>query len=215
VQFLRVKNWDTFQQYKDRDPKWIKVHRDLLYDYEFDRLEEVAQIHLVKIWLLAAKLGNRIPNDPVWVARQIGAKSKVNINQLCTNGFLIPYESVQNGTETYLEEEVYKEEEEREEKPRIKRAPAKTRLAETELPDTWRAYCITKRPDLDPDAAFENFRDYWTGHGKAMANWLATWQRWVRNEQSGISGRKGAVRETNDERRAREADEHRRRILAG
>lgn len=55
------------------------------------------------------------------------------------------------------------------------------------LPEDWRAYCVEKRSDLDPDAVAENFRDYW--HGKAgkdgrMADWRATWQRWVRNESA-------------------------------
>jgi len=109
VEYLRVKNWDEFQQYKDRDPKWIKVHRDLLYDYEFDNLSERNQVHLLKIWLLAAKIDNKIPNDPVWVARHISAKSKVFLNQLCTAGFLVPYETVQDCTGTYLEEEAEEE----------------------------------------------------------------------------------------------------------
>jgi len=110
--YLSIKNWDTFQQYKDRDPKWIKLHRDILNDYEFDQLTEIEQCHLMKIWLLASKLDNKIPNDPSWIARQIGAKSKVNVKQLVTHGFLLLYESVQKRTETYLETETetYREE---------------------------------------------------------------------------------------------------------
>jgi len=102
---LRVKNWDSFQQYKDRDPKWIKLHRDILNDYDFDQLSEINQLHLMKIWLLASKLDNKIPNDAEWISRQIGAKSKVDIKQLCTSGFLIPYTNVHKCTQTYLETE--------------------------------------------------------------------------------------------------------------
>jgi len=109
---LSVKNWEEFQQYKDRDPKWIKLHRDILTDYEFDQLTETQQLHLIKIWLLASKLDNQIPNDAIWIGRQIGAKSKVDVKQLVTSGFLVLYESVQECTETYLETETetYKEE---------------------------------------------------------------------------------------------------------
>ena len=92
--FLRVKNWKSFQQYKDRDPTWIKLHRSLLTDYDFDSLTELQQLHLVKIWLLAAKLNNQIPNDRTWVARQIGAKGKPDLNQLVTSGFLEEYGNV-------------------------------------------------------------------------------------------------------------------------
>jgi len=103
--YFSIKNWDTFQQYKDRDPKWIKLHREILNDYEFDQLTEIQQNHLMKIWLLASKLDNKIPNDPSWIGRQIGAKSKVDTKQLVTHGFIVMYGSVQECTQTYLETE--------------------------------------------------------------------------------------------------------------
>lgn len=63
------------------------------------------------------------------------------------------------------------------------------------LPEAWRAYCVDKRPDLDPDAVAENFRDFWLGKaGKdgRKADWLVTWQRWVRNERyDGAQARAG------------------------
>ncbi len=53
------------------------------------------------------------------------------------------------------------------------------------LPEDWRQYCIETRPDLDPLAVSENFRDFW--HGKPgtngrKADWAATWRAWVRKE---------------------------------
>jgi len=114
-QFFQVKNWDKFQQYKDRDPKWIKLYRDVLDDYEFEALTEVQQIHLVKIWLFAAKVGNKMPFDPAWIGRKIGAKSKVDLEQLVTSGFICLYKSVQNCTELYTEEEREGEKEEEKE----------------------------------------------------------------------------------------------------
>jgi hypothetical protein len=115
---LKIRNWAKFQQYKDRDPKWIKLHQNLLDNYEFDLLTECEQLHLIKIWLLASKLGNDLPNDTAWLKRKIGADSEVHVNQMVTLGFLEMYASVQNGTETYQsasleeEEEEYKQERE-------------------------------------------------------------------------------------------------------
>ena len=95
-----------------------------IYNYEFDQLSEIQQNHLIKIWLLASKLNNRIPNDQKWIGRQIGAKSKIDIKQLCTSGFLRVYENVQECTETYsragsrsleTETETYREETEKKE----------------------------------------------------------------------------------------------------
>jgi hypothetical protein len=101
--YLTVRSWEKYQQYKDRDPKWIKVHRGLLSDYEFDQLTEIQQLHLIKIWLLAAQNDNKIPYDITWIERQIGAKSKVDVTPMISFGFLVLYETVQDCTNAYLE----------------------------------------------------------------------------------------------------------------
>jgi len=51
---------------------------------------EVQQAHLIKIWLLAAGTGGKIPHDATWIGRKIGAKSKVNLEPMIELGFLIP-----------------------------------------------------------------------------------------------------------------------------
>ena len=175
--YLTIKNWNQFQQYKDRDPKWIKLHRDILNDYDFDQLTEVQQNHLMKIWLLVSKLDNKIPNDSIWIARQIGAKSKVDIKQLVTSGFIVVYDSVQECTKAYLETETEK----RQRESARKRA---SQLSADWIPDSEdKEYCKEKRPDLNPELVAENFRDYYLSHGKPMVDWKRTWQRWVRNER--------------------------------
>lgn len=89
MNYLRVRNWTKFQHYKksDESASWIKFYTALLSDYEFNQISEVNQARLLKIWLLAAKTGNRIPDDPKWVARQIGAKS-IDLDLLVSRGFL-------------------------------------------------------------------------------------------------------------------------------
>lgn len=65
-----------------------------------------------------------------------------------------------------------------------KRAIRKTQLHEKTLPQEWQTYCKTKRPELNPETVFENFSDFYLGHGRAMKDWTRTWQRWVRNERA-------------------------------
>jgi anti-sigma factor RsiW len=60
----------------------------------------------------------------------------------------------------------------------------KTSLKVETLPDSWRAYCEDKRPDLEPESVFTNFADFYLSHGRTMLNWDRTWQRWVRNERT-------------------------------
>jgi hypothetical protein len=183
AQFLRVKNWVAFQQYKDRDPKWIKIYRSLLDDYDFNCLTEVQQSHLTKIWLLAAKVDNKIPADAAWIARRINAKSKVQLNQLCTKGWLEPYNGVHKCTDMYSETETETETEQKVSRPR-KRG---SRLSKNWKPnEKLLAWASDKRPDLTLADTIESFVDYWTSKTGAAAtklDWNATFRNWVRNER--------------------------------
>lgn len=67
--------------------------------------------------------------------------------------------------------------------PRGSRLPS-----EWKLPDDWATWCEENRPDLDPWAVGEAFRDFWVGKaGKdgRKADWLATWRNWCRGQKQG------------------------------
>ena len=103
MQYLSVPNWDKYQHYRDRSPKWIKLHQAVLDSYEFGRLQDSQKAHVMLIWLLASKLDNRIPADPKWIARKIGSSAPVDVDALIQAGFLevehVASDSVQNATE--------------------------------------------------------------------------------------------------------------------
>lgn len=88
MKYLRVKKWDEHQHYTDRDPPWIKVYNRLLDDYEFLAMDETSQAHLVKLWLLASRTENKIPNDIAFITAKIGAKTPVKIDVLIASGWL-------------------------------------------------------------------------------------------------------------------------------
>lgn len=55
------------------------------------------------------------------------------------------------------------------------------------LPDAWRAWAATARPDLDPQRVADRFRDYWVakaGKDGCKRDWQATWRNWVREERA-------------------------------
>lgn len=95
MNYLRVKNWERFQHYKDRDPLWIKVYVDLLSNYEFANLPDAAKGQLVGIWLLASKTEGAIPDDPKWIAKKINASGRLYLSAITAAGFLLAetYES--------------------------------------------------------------------------------------------------------------------------
>ena len=89
--FLRVRSLAKYQHYRDRNPPWVKLHRELLEDYDFEQLPDATKAHAMLLLLLASRLGNEIPNDPDWIARKIGARSKVDIAKLLQARFLETY----------------------------------------------------------------------------------------------------------------------------
>lgn len=88
MDFFRIKNWERFQHYKERNPPWIKFHTVVLDDPQIYALSEPQRCHLFQIWLLAARTGNLIPYDPDFVANRIGAKSPVDLEYFKIHGFI-------------------------------------------------------------------------------------------------------------------------------
>jgi hypothetical protein len=88
MEYFRVTNWDQYQHYKDRDPTWIKLYARLLDDYAFATLPDNGKWHLIGIFLLASKQGNRIPGDPRWVRKKIAARTRVDLKALLAAGFI-------------------------------------------------------------------------------------------------------------------------------
>jgi uncharacterized phage protein (TIGR02220 family) len=87
--FISVKNFEKFQHYKERCPPWIKIHRSIFEDYEFECLQDSSKLHLVLIWVLASQCDNKIRADPQWIKRKIGVKGPVDIQVLVDKGFLL------------------------------------------------------------------------------------------------------------------------------
>jgi hypothetical protein len=100
MRYLRVKNWETYQHYKDRSPPWIKLHRALLDDYEFSQLPDAAKAHLLLIGLLASHNDGRVPADPQHIAGKIGARDLPDLDLLERSGWLIAMEPKQGAPTT-------------------------------------------------------------------------------------------------------------------
>lgn len=91
VKFFRIRDLERYQHYRDRNPPWVKLHGELLEDYEFQQLPDAARFHYFAMVYLASKSGNKIPNDPNWVARRIGAHERVDLELLFNERYLEPW----------------------------------------------------------------------------------------------------------------------------
>jgi hypothetical protein len=54
---LRPKNWTDLQHYKRRSPPWVKLHKRLLDDFEFQNLPLASKALAPMLWLLASEDG--------------------------------------------------------------------------------------------------------------------------------------------------------------
>lgn len=148
-----VKNWDTFQHYKDRNPPWIKLHNHLLDDYDFECLPDATKCHLLCIWMLASRTNNEMVFDNSWVKRKIGANSSVDLELLISVGFIELQGEEHHASKSLVSEE---ERRDREEKNNIVNDsfehwwslyPSKRRSDKTGCLGKWKAKC--KKLSLD------------------------------------------------------------------
>lgn len=90
---LVPKNWDKFQHYKDRNPPWIKLHRDLLIDKEFMRLPIASKALAPMLWLLASEDIDGIFNAEIdeleFRLRFTQKEIKDGLKPLIDNGFFL------------------------------------------------------------------------------------------------------------------------------
>lgn len=104
-QLFSVRNWETFQHYKDRNPPWIKLHNHLLDDYDFECLPDATKCHLLCIWMLASRTNNEMVYDNSWVKRKIGANSSVDLELLLSVGFIELHSKGQDASTVLVSEE--------------------------------------------------------------------------------------------------------------
>lgn len=61
---MRVKNWNEFQHYKERNPPWIKLHREIANKYQFMDLPDSPAKTLILLWIVAAEDKEKVGNLP-------------------------------------------------------------------------------------------------------------------------------------------------------
>jgi hypothetical protein len=231
---LSLVGWERFQHYRDRDPPWVKLYRDLLTSESWVLGTDTSRLVQVASVLLAARYGNKIPFD--WkLIRKVASldctpeQFSEAVSHLATYGFLeiqqVPdaqprmeqsASAVLAKCSSEAEGEKRQSRGETEERggARSSRAPSAKRVPEDfTLTDQRRA--TAKTEGVDPDREFSKFTDYWRSASGASArkhDWDAAWRNWCRKAHDmRPNGRAGPVRPTHvpspttEELEAREA----------
>jgi hypothetical protein len=158
----RIKNWNQFQHYKDRQPPWIKLYPRLMGDPAYIRLSDRAKVVLFHCWMAAAKVWNPLkevepllPSDPKTLRILLQLDRKLNLNELEDACYLVPVSSDYNNLldkddsivldKRSPEVEAYKPEKEKEEpKAPTEEHPDDTQAAKQKVLDDLIQKCTEK-----------------------------------------------------------------------
>jgi hypothetical protein len=98
---LVPRNWRDFQHYKDRNPPWIRLHRGLLDNKDFQRLPVASRALAPMLWLLASEsvdgVINADPDDLAFRLRSTEKEISVALRPLIDKRF---FELVQDASTT-------------------------------------------------------------------------------------------------------------------
>ena len=177
----RVKEWDTYQHYKDRNPPWIKLHFALLTSRTWVTLDDASRVLAVAIMLLASRTDGEVDASEAGLAylqRLAYLNSPPDLKPLIDNGFLVPLADASNlhanarpETETETEEETEERERQsadRASKPQHGRVifhPATATDEEHIAPSEAQVVMLTDRAN----AAGVDLREYCNDQGIALA----------------------------------------------
>jgi hypothetical protein len=88
MQFVRLKNWEQYQHYKNRNPVWIKLYQDLLTSQMWVRCDDASRTLAIACMVLAAKTDNKIPLDPAYLRRVAYLNTDPDFSVLVASDFL-------------------------------------------------------------------------------------------------------------------------------
>ena len=92
MEYLKIKNWEEYQHYKDRCPPWIKLHVKILNDRAFSLLSRASKCLQMLLWILASETDGIIKNDINDIRFRLRDETieESEINLLIEKGFLLP-----------------------------------------------------------------------------------------------------------------------------
>jgi len=86
---IRVRNWDRFQHYKDRNPPWIKLHFDLLSSKDWVSFDDSKRLLAIVCMLLASRNDGCVPDDTEYIQRVAYLNKPPDLQPLIDSGFLV------------------------------------------------------------------------------------------------------------------------------
>lgn len=190
-----IRSWERFQHYKDRDPPWVKLYRDLLTSESWVLGTDLSRVVQVASTLLAPRYRNQIPlrfdllrkvmsleckeQEFIKAIRHLVATGFVEIQQV-TSDSEIPGQSASTTLATCTSEtEQSREDQIRSDRSARARArPARTVPEDFEVTSEMREWAQSECPSVDLELQTKLFRDH--EFKDPHSDWSRAWKRWIR-----------------------------------
>ena len=198
AKYLRVVGWEKYQHYKDRNPPWIKLYREILTSYTWTVLDDASRLLAVVCLLLAAETGNKIPLDRDYIQRRAQLKTRPDVRKLVDVGFAELQDDqllIDDASKT-LANSVPETETETDSKHKGRAY----RLPEEWIPNE-KHYTLAKEVGVIVDVELPRFRDHFLGNGAVKLDWDRTFNNWLRNAPR-YRGNNGTHQQTSKQSRA-------------
>lgn len=88
MEYFSIVRYEELQTHNNLNPPWIKLHTQQLDDYMFQKLSDASKFHFIGLMSLASRIGNKLPNDPPWLQKSIGASNPINLDDLFRSGLI-------------------------------------------------------------------------------------------------------------------------------
>lgn len=149
---LTPKNWDAHQHYKTRNPPWIKLHKRLLDDFEFQRLPVASRALAPMLWLIASESKDgSFDADPAQIAFRLRSNTKdvaEALSPLIERGFFVCEQDASTMLARQLHDATSEKTETETETP-LSASPPKVSRIKPELPEGftkfWAVYPSRRR----------------------------------------------------------------------
>lgn len=198
AKFLRIKEWAKYQHYKDRNPPWVKLYREMLTSYTWTVLDDASRLLAIVCLLLAAETDNKIPLDRDFIRRRSQLKTRPDVRKLIEVDFAEVFDDqLLEGHASNTLASCNTETE----------TDSKTHSRAYRLPEEWipkpEHYELAKELGVILDMELPKFRDHFLGSGGRKLDWDRTFNNWMRNSLR-YGGKGGTGKQFTKQSRARE-----------
>lgn len=184
---LVIAKWDELQHYKDRDPTWVKLYRDLLSSEAWVLGTDASRLVQIASILLAARYHNATPANYDLFRKvanlDISRKDyEQSLAHLSSHKFLSIQDDngkvYQDASGVLADCTIEKSREEKSREEKRQRGSARKCPMDFAVTDEMRAWAAKECPAIDIDRETAVFRDY--TFAASRSDWPATWRNWMR-----------------------------------